>query len=141
MRIQMRLSQESERLLRAAKESYRIKEDVTVTYGWIVNGAVKELFRYADEQGGIEAIDWKLVKDYKLNLPDLEGDDGCEYNYNTTLNLEATAVEEIAVMQIAFKTVFQAKRVHKAFAVRLALKANHLLSQNVDILKHEGGSI
>ena len=132
MRVQMRLSRESEIILKNEKKSYKMKEDITVTYGCLVNQTTKFLFSQ-----DINKIDWKFVRGYKLKLVDESQADDCEYN--TTLNLENTVLEEIHTMQIAFKDIFGASRVHKAFVVRMVLKSNYLLNQNIHIFKEETG--
>lgn len=130
MRVQMRLSQESEFILRREKEAYQTKEGISVTYGWLVNKMTKFVFSQ-----DIDKIDWNFVRSYKLKVVDELKADDCEYN--TTLNLENTVLENIHTMQIAFKSIFGASRVHKAFVVRMVLKANDLLRQGIPIFKEE----
>lgn len=129
MRIQMRLSQESEHILRNEKQDYLKKEDISVTYGWIVNQITKKMFPLA------EKIDWKNVKLFQLKLVDDEKTN--DFEYNTTLNLEQTAVNNIVAMQIMFKDIFKVARVHKAFVVRMVLRANHLINADEHIFKEE----
>ncbi|MDF1494978.1 hypothetical protein [Caproiciproducens sp. CPB-2] len=130
MRVQMRLSQESEFILRKEKENYKEKEDVSATYGWLVNKITKDVF-----SKDINKIDWKSVKSYQLKLVDEPQVNDCEYN--TTLNLEKSVLENINTLQIMFKDVFNAARIHKAFVVRMLLKANFLINQNTNIFKEK----
>lgn len=128
MRVQMRLSQESELILRKEKENHKEKEDISATYGWLVNKITKYVFSQ-----DINKIDWKLVKTYQLKIVDEHQANDCEYN--TTLNLEKTVLENINILQIMFKDVFDAARIHKAFVVRMLLKSNYLMNQNINIFK------
>ncbi|MFD2114357.1 hypothetical protein ACFSTH_00765 [Paenibacillus yanchengensis] len=130
MRVQMRLSQESELILRKEKESYKEKEDISVTYGWIVNKITKYIF-----SKDINKIDWKFIRNYQLKIVDEHQANDSEYN--TTLNLEKTVLENINLLQIMFKDVFDAARIHKAFVVRMLLKANYLINQNINIFKED----
>ena len=124
MRIKMRLSSEAEYILQTEKENIKAKEDVSVTLGWLVNKATKNIYK---EDG--KKIDWKKVKDFPLKLAVPKDTD--DYECNTTLNLEKTVVEIIEKFQIEFKEIFEAKRIHKAFVVRMILKANYILNNNI----------
>lgn len=44
MRIQMRLSNESEIILKKEKERIKNEENISVTYGWIVNTITKKIY-------------------------------------------------------------------------------------------------
>ena len=129
MRIQMRLSQESELILRKEKADYLKKEDISVTYGWLVNQITKKVFPLAQK------IDWEKIRTLQLQLVDDGKANDCEYN--TTLNLEQTVVNNIVTMQIMFKDIFEAARVHKAFVVRMILRANYLININERIFTEE----
>lgn len=128
MRTQMRLSQESECILRKEKEKYKGEEDISVTYGWLVNKITKDVF-----SKDINRIDWYSVKTHQLKLVDEPKANDCEYN--TTLNLENTVLDNIHTMQILFKDIFDASRIHKAFVVRMVLKANYLMNHDINIFK------
>ena len=116
MRIQMRLSNESEIILK--KERIKNEENISVTYGWIVNTITKKIYDRFEE------IDWVKIKNTTLKLVDINNANNCEYI--TTLNLEQSVVREIENLQNYFKTVLGASRIHKAFVVRMILKADYL---------------
>lgn len=119
MRIQMRLSNESEIILKKEKERIKNEENISVTYGWIVNTITKKIYDRFEE------IDWVKIKNTTLKLVDINNANNCEYI--TTLNLEQSVVREIEHLQnYNFKTVFGASRIHKAFVVRMILKADYL---------------
>lgn len=118
MRIQMRLSNESEIILKKEKERIKNEENISVTYGWIVNTITKKIYDRFEE------IDWVKIKNTTLKLVDINNANNCEYI--TTLNLEQSVVRAIEHLQNYFKTVFGASRIHKAFVVRMILKADYL---------------
>ncbi len=118
MRIQMRLSNESEIILKKEKERIKNEENISVTYGWIVNTITKKIYDRFEE------IDWVKIKNTTLKLVDINNANNWEYI--TTLNLEQSVVREIEHLQNYFKTVFGASRIHKAFVVRMILKADYL---------------
>ncbi len=118
MRIQMRLSNESEIILKKEKERIKNEENISVTYGWIVNTITKKIYDRFEE------IDWVKIKNTTLKLVDINNANNCEYI--TTLNLEQSVVRTIEHLQNYFKTVFGASRIHKAFVVRMILKADYL---------------
>lgn len=118
MRIQMRLSNESEIILKKEKERIKNEENISVTYGWIVNTITKKIYDRFEE------IDWLKIKNTTLKLVDINNANNWEYI--TTLNLEQSVVREIEHLQNHFKTVFGASRIHKAFVVRMILKADYL---------------
>ncbi len=118
MRIQMRLSNESEIILKKEKERIKNEENISVTYGWIVNTITKKIYDRFEE------IDWVKIKNTTLKLVDINNANNCEYI--TTLNLEQSVVREIEHLQNYFKTFFVASRIHKAFVVRMILKADYL---------------
>ena len=126
MRIKMLLSSEAEYILQTEKENIKAKEDISVTLGWLVNKATKNIYKYKEDG---KKIDWKKVKVFPLKLSVPKDTD--DYECNTTLNLEKTVVEIIEKLQIEFKEIFEAKRIHKAFVVRMILKANYILNNNI----------
>lgn len=130
MRIQMRLSTEAQEILIKEKNSYEEKESVSVSYGWIVN----RIFKRFSTIENIQNVDWKYIKEYNLNLVDEKGCNDCEYN--TTFNLENSVIKMINDFQVLFKNVFEAKRVHKAFVVRLVIKADYLHTIGINIYKN-----
>lgn len=131
MRVQMRLSSESQSILSQKKTAYEEKEQATVTYGWLVNQAVRKVCEGRD----ISTIDWTFVRGYPLHLVDEMAAEDC--TYNITLNLQSTVLDYITQLQLIFRDVFHAARVHRGFAVRMALKAEYLMDQNVEIVKKE----
>ena len=118
MRIQMRLSNESEIILKKEKERIKNEENISVTYGWIVNTITKKIYDRFEE------IDWVKIKNTTLKLVDINNANNCEYI--TTLNLEQSVVREIEHLQNYFKTVFGDSWIHKAFVVWMILKADYL---------------
>lgn len=114
----MRLSNESEIILKKEKERIKNEENISVTYGWIVNTITKKIYDRFEE------IDWVKIKNTTLKLVDINNANNCEYI--TTLNLEQSVVRTIEHLQNYFKTVFGASRIHKAFVVRMILKADYL---------------
>lgn len=118
MRIQMRLSNESEIILKKEKERIKNEENISVTYGWIVNTITKKIYDRFEE------IDWVKIKNTTLKLVDINNANNWEYI--TTLNLEQSVVSIIEHLQNHFKTVFGVSRIHKAFVVRMILKADYL---------------
>ena len=122
MRIQVRLTRESETILREEKESYRRRTSATATYGWLVNKITKKVFPLVD------IIDWQLVYDTQLNLV---SDDGA---FNTALNLETAVLDNISTMQVKFKEFF-GTGFHKAYVIRLILRANYMMNANENVMK------
>lgn len=123
MRIQMRLSNEAEIILQKEKERMKNEEDITVTYGWIVNTVTKKIYEKYEE------IDWIKIKNTTLKLVDVNNANNCEYI--TTLNLEQSVLKRIEDLQIYLKKIFNASRIHKAFVVRMILKANYLYQNSL----------
>lgn len=127
MRIQMRLNTEAQEILIKEKKLYEEAESVSASYGWIVN----RIFKRFSKVENIEDVDWEYIKKYKLNLVN---EDSCNKSeYNTTFNIENSVIQMINDFQILFKDVFNAKRIHKAFVVRLVIKADYILSHNPGI--------
>lgn len=134
MRIRMRLSRESEWILRQEKQRYKEKEDISVTYGWIVNHITKNIVAQH-----VQHIDWLAIKacPYSAIQEHTPSDTAADIDFNTTLNLENTVLEYIQQLQILFKEVFSAARIHKAFVVRMILKADWMLKQGYNIYQEE----
>lgn len=124
MRVRMWLSQETEAVLRREKESYKNTENISVTYGYIVNKMAHEVL----EQSGKD-IDWKKVRQTSIEYLARKE----KTQYSTTLNLEKTVIDEITSLQIQLKKIFDANRVHRAFVLRMLVRAYVLSKQNIDI--------
>lgn len=131
MRIQVRLSQETENILSFEKEKYEKMEGVCTTYGYIVNKIAHKMLNNCDKK-----IDWKKVKETSLSHLQSESKK-IERDYSTTLNLESTVVDSITNLQIEFKKIFDAVRVHRAYAIRMLVRAYVLSEQNIDIYAYE----
>lgn len=126
MRIQLKLSQECESILNLKKAQYDKQEGVSVTYGWLVNFMMRDIFPIR------ESINWLEVK--KKPIAHLSNE---KKDYNTTLNLEQTAIDNIILLQLQFKEIFNTVRIHKAFVVRMVVKAHYLIQNNVNIYEKE----
>ncbi|MBP1309080.1 hypothetical protein JOD82_002100 [Paenibacillus sp. 1182] len=129
MRVQMSLSALSQIILIKEKEDYLQKEGASITYGYITGGAIKNIFKH-----DINQIDWLHVKTCKLEVENAIIEDK---EFSTILNLENSVLEKITELQVFFKTYFGAKRIHRAFAVKLALKANYMEKNSINIFKED----
>lgn len=131
MRIQVRLSQETENVLSFEKEKYEKAEGVCTTYGYIINKIAHKMLNNYEKN-----IDWKKVKE--TSIPHLQSDiKKVEKDYSTTLNLESTVADNITKLQIEFKQIFNVTRVHRAFAIRMLVRAYVLEEQSKDIFVNE----
>lgn len=120
MRVRMRLSQETKYLLNHYKAHYKEVDGDSVTFGWLVNLFTEEIMKKED----ISWSDYKL-KDIKIDKS-ITSDDN---DYNTTLNLRKPVVDQIDILQNKFIGIFEVKRVHKAFVVRMIVKAYYIYDQ------------
>lgn len=129
MRVQMALSILSQIILRKEKEDYLQNEGASITYGYITGTAIKNIFKH-----DINTINWLHVKTCKLEI---ENEISEDKEFSTILNLENSVLEKITELQIFFKEYFGANRIHRAFAVKLALKANYMDKNGINIFKED----
>ena len=93
----MRLSSESKIILDKLQNDIYSKQGYEVSYSSIVSQAVRQFVPKKD------SVDWKELKETTLKFSSLEQSNNWEY-----------------------QTLFEAKRIHRAFCVRLCLKAQFL---------------
>lgn len=116
--IRMRLSSESKIILDKLQNDIYSKQGYEVSYSSIVSQAVR---RFVPNK---ENLDWKQLKETTLKFSSLEQSNNWEYQ--TSFMLERDVLDLIFKLQNYFLEVFQAKRIHRAFCVRLCLKAQFL---------------
>lgn len=121
----MRLSKETEIILQSEKLKIRQIEGVNATYGYIVNQKIREIHPIYKE------INWKKVKENKFECQIQENESTTDRP--TALNLDNSALKYIQEMQIEFKDIFKAARIHKAFVIRLVMRASRMLENKEDI--------
>lgn len=129
MRKKLKLSKESEELLKYYKKVYYDVEAYNASYTFIVNKIIEEL------SPEFTKIDWILVKNTKSNkAPENDKDNTI---YDTTLNLTNTAETNVNIVQREVKEQFKISRVHMAFAVKMILRAYYLKNiQKINIYKN-----
>lgn len=120
--VRMRLASESRQILDKLKDDVYNKLGYKVSYSSIVSQAVRE---YVPKK---ERIDWIKLKETAIPFSSLKQSNNWEYQ--TSLMLEEDVLILLSELQNFFLDVFQAKRIHRAFCVRLCLKAQFLLSNN-----------
>lgn len=114
MRIQMQLGRETMIAMNELKILLYGDEDIPVTQGYLFSKAFQ---RIKDKK-----ISWQKIA--VGNIPNVTNNLNSEIvGVKTTLNLEKDVVEGITELQKVFKEVFSAKRIHKAFVVKLVLFA------------------
>ncbi|WP_232219579.1 hypothetical protein [Carnobacterium pleistocenium] len=113
--IRMRLSTESKVLLDNLKNDFKSNFGVDVSYSSLVSQAVRTQYSMMHE------IDWKDIKIKKLEFSD--SDMSNDWEYQTSFMLEEDVLKALTDMQLYFKDVFDAKRIHRAFCVRLCIKS------------------
>lgn len=120
--VRMRLASESRQILDKLKDDVYNKLGYEVSYSSIVSQAVRE---YVPKK---ERIDWIKLKETAIPFSSLKQSNNWEYQ--TSLMLEKDVLILLSELQNFFLDVFQAKRIHRAFCIRLCLKAQFLLSNN-----------
>lgn len=120
--IRMRLSSESKMILDKLQKDIYSKLGYEVSYSSLVNQAVRQ---YVPKK---EQIDWIKLKETTLKFSSLEESNNWEYQ--TSFMLEDDVLVLLSELQNFFLNVFQAKRIHRAFCVRLCLKAQFLSSDD-----------
>ncbi|EGO8125665.1 hypothetical protein FAD94_000665 [Enterococcus faecalis] len=114
----MRLSSESKILLDELQKNFKTKFGLDVSYSSIVNQAIRTEYKRRPESY------WISIKDKKLELGDLNSES--DWDYQTSFMLEQDVLEFLLELQVYFKDVFGAKRIHRAFCVRLCIKSYFL---------------
>lgn len=122
--IRMRLSTESKILLDKLQADFKENFGVDVSYSSLVNQAVRSQYL------NMSNIDWRKIKNENLDFSDLDMSN--DWDYQTSFMLEEDVVEYLTHMQNHFKEVFDAKRVHRAFCVRLCIKS-YFLKKYLDL--------
>lgn len=129
MRKQMKLSKETEEILKYYKKVYYDVEGYNASYTFIANKIIEE---FSPE---FTKIDWLLVKNTKSNKAPKNDKDNTVYD--TTLNLTNSAEANINIVQREIIEQFRVKRAHMAFAVKMILRAYYLKNvQKVNIYKN-----
>lgn len=116
--VRMRLSSESKILLDELQKNFKTKFGLDVSYSSIVNQAIRTEYKRRPESY------WISIKDKKLELGDLNSER--DWDYQTSFMLEQDVLEFLLELQVYFKDVFGAKRIHRAFCVRLCIKSYFL---------------
>ena len=116
--IRMRLSSESKIILDKLQNDIYSKQRYEVSYSSIVSQAVRQFVPKKD------SVDWKQLKETTLKFSSLEQSNNWEYQ--TSFMLEKDVLALLSELQNFFLDVFQARRIHRAFCVRLCLKAQFL---------------
>ena len=116
--IRMRLSSESKIILDKLQNDIYSKQGYEVSYSSLVSQAVRQFVPKKD------SVDWKQLKETTLKFSSLEQSNNWEYQ--TSFMLEEDVLALLSELQNFFLDVFQAKRIHRAFCVRLCLKAQFL---------------
>lgn len=116
--IRMRLSSESKIILDKLQNDIYSKQGYEVSYSSLVSQAVR---RFVPNK---ENVEWKQLKETTLKFSSLEQSNNWEYQ--TSFMLEKDVLALLSELQNFFLDVFQAKRIHRAFCVRLCLKAQFL---------------
>ncbi|HEU3700670.1 Uncharacterised protein [Streptococcus pneumoniae] len=114
----MRLSSESKIILDKLQNDIYSKQGYEVSYSSIVSQAVRQFVPKKD------SVDWKELKETTLKFSSLEQSNNWEYQ--TSFMLEQDVLALLSELQNLFLDVFEAKRIHRAFCVRLCLKAQFL---------------
>ncbi|MFS5669579.1 hypothetical protein V2V56_03100 [Streptococcus agalactiae] len=123
--IRMRLSSESKIILDKLQKDIYSKLGYEVSYSSLVSQAVRQFVPKKD------SIDWIQLKETSLKFSSTEQSD---WDYQTSFMLEEDVLTLLSELQNYFLEVFQAKRIHRAFCVRLCLKAQFLsISSNNDL--------
>lgn len=123
--IRMRLSSESKIILDKLQKDIYSKLGYEVSYSSLVSQAVRQFVPKKD------SIDWIQLKKTSLKFSSTEQSD---WDYQTSFMLEEDVLTLLSELQNYFLEVFQAKRIHRAFCVRLCLKAQFLsISSNNDL--------
>lgn len=113
--IRMRLSSESKILLDKLQGNFKSKFGLDVSYSSLVSQAIRTQYSKMYE------IDWMDIKDATLDFSSFNLSN--DWDYQTSFMLEEDVLESITHMQKHFRKIFDAKRIHRAFCVRLCIKS------------------
>lgn len=113
--VRMRLSTESKLLLDTLQNDFKSKFGLDVSYSSLVSQAVRSQYSKMYE------IDWNNIKVKELDFSNFDMSNNWEYQ--TSFMLEEDVLKFLTEMQMYFKEVFDAKRIHRAFCVRLCIKS------------------
>ena len=103
----------------AFNEFKRLKYDdpnIRITNGYLLGVAYKSLIPV------LSSIEWEQIVNEPIQNVTVNEDQTVE-GVKTTLNLEQTVLDGIESLQKEFLTVFKAKRIHKAFVVKMVMLA------------------
>ena len=120
--IRMRLATESKLILDELQRQIFEEIGLEASYSSIVSQAIRKTVPKMHE------IDWQSLK--KRNLALSSPKESNDWDYQTSFMLEKDVLNLISELQNYFLEVFQAKRIHRAFCVRLCLKFHYLLLTN-----------
>lgn len=120
--VRMRLASESKLLLEKLRNEFKEQYGVDVSYSSMVNQVVRTQYKKMNE------IEWQNIKLKKLDFSNLEMSN--DWGYQTSFMLEDDVLSNLLEMQRHFMEIFGAKRIHKAFCVRLCIKSYYLDSIN-----------
>ena len=116
--IRMRLATESKLILDELQQQIFEEIGLEASYSSIVSQAIRKTVPKMHE------IDWQALK--KRNLVLSSPKESNDWNYQTSFMLEKDVLDLISELQNYFLEVFQAKRIHRAFCVRLCIKFHYL---------------
>ena len=120
--IRMRLSSESKMILDKLQKDIYSKQGYEVSYSSLVSQAVRQFVPKK------ESLNWIQLKETPLKFSSVEQSNNWEYQ--TSFMLEEDVLALLSELRNFFLDVFQAKRIHRAFCVRLCLKAQFLSNSN-----------
>lgn len=128
MRLKIQLSRPT---LLAFKEFKRLAygdENLNATNGYVLGIALKELLPYISSTNNIENLDlvgqikWKEISE--KNIPNVtDSNDNEIVRTRTTLTIEYSVDSALSSLQNQFLQIFHAKRIYKAFVVKMVLFA------------------
>lgn len=128
MRLKIQLSRPTLLAFKSFKSIAYGDENLNATNGYILGVALKELLPIISSTNDIENLDlvdrieWKeLLKKSILNVTD--SDDTETVRTRTTLTIEHSVYNALNVLQNQFLTIFDAKRIYRAFVVKMVLFA------------------
>ncbi|OEH81139.1 hypothetical protein BCR26_17410 [Enterococcus rivorum] len=114
MRIQMKLSRDAMLAIQEIKNLEFSDPNITITNGYVVGVAYN---RIKNKQ-----VDWNKVA--TSNIPGVSNNPSSDIkSVKTTLNLEQNILDGIKEIQNSFFSIFNLKRVHKAYVVKMILFA------------------
>lgn len=128
MRLKIQLSRPTLLAFKSFKSIVYGDENLNATNGYILGVALKELLPIISSTNDIENLDlvdrieWKeLLGKSILNVTD--SDDKEIVRTRTTLTIESSVYNALNVLQNQFLTIFDTKRIYRAFVVKMVLFA------------------